>query len=106
MYNPSILSATSALLISDQEEAVPESLKNILLVMSTSGYLVPKSEDPNQEKLWSETWKRLDRFLPDLRKQLNLDVETEVTSAPAVVPVVQEKPRNGSEAPSAPPTVP
>lgn len=66
--------------------------------MSTSGYLVPKSEDPNQEKLWSETWKRLDRFLPDLRKQLNLDVEAEVISVPAVVPVVQEKPQNGGEA--------
>ena len=56
-----------------QEEAVPESLKNILLVMSSSGYLVPPSEDPTQEKLWVETWKRLDRFLPDLRKELDLE---------------------------------
>lgn len=55
------------------EEAVPESLKNILLVMSSSGYLVPPSEDPSQEKLWTETWKRLNRFLPDLRKELDLD---------------------------------
>ncbi len=56
---------------------MPESLKNILLVMSTSGYLVPKSDDSRQEKLWSETWKRFDRFLPDLRKQLDLEVEAE-----------------------------
>jgi brefeldin A-resistance guanine nucleotide exchange factor 1 len=56
-----------------QEEAVPESLKNILLVMSSSGYLVSPSTDPSQEKLWTETWKRLDRFLPDLRKELELD---------------------------------
>ncbi|KUJ06887.1 uncharacterized protein LY89DRAFT_702760 [Mollisia scopiformis] len=55
------------------EEAVPESLKNIILVMSSSGYLVPPSEDPSQEKLWTETWKRIDRFLPDLRKELDLD---------------------------------
>lgn len=55
------------------EEAVPESLKNILLVMSASGYLAPHSKDPDQEKLWTETWKRLDRFLPDLRKQVNLE---------------------------------
>lgn len=41
--------------------------------MSSSGYLVPPSEDPNQEKLWVETWKRIDRFLPDLRKDLDLD---------------------------------
>lgn len=103
--NPSVPSVTSALLTSEQEEAVPESLKNILLVMSTSGYLVPKSEDPNQEKLWSETWKRLDRFLPDLRKQLNLDEEAQVTSRPAAVSVVQEKPQNGGAALAAPPAL-
>ncbi|KAI9736372.1 MAG: GDP/GTP exchange factor for ARF [Claussenomyces sp. TS43310] len=55
------------------EEAVPESLKNILLVMSSSGYLVPPAQDPSYERLWVETWKRLDRFLPDLRKDLDLD---------------------------------
>jgi brefeldin A-resistance guanine nucleotide exchange factor 1 len=33
-----------------QEEAVPESLKNILLVMASSGYLVPPSQDPSHEK--------------------------------------------------------
>lgn len=63
----------SALLTVSQEEAVPESLKNILLVMSSSGYLIPPSQDPSHEKLWSETWKRLDRFLPDLRKELDLE---------------------------------
>ena len=52
---------------------MPESLKNIILVMSTSEYLVPQDEDPSQEKLWTETWKRLDRFLPDLRSQLGLE---------------------------------
>lgn len=41
--------------------------------MSSSGYLVPPSEDPSQEKLWTETWKRLNRFLPDLRKELDID---------------------------------
>ena len=56
---------------------MPESLKNILLVMSSSGYLVPPSEDPSQEKLWAETWKRLDRFLPDLRKELDLEMPVE-----------------------------
>lgn len=57
------------------EEAVPENLKNILLFMSSSGYLVPPSKDPSQEKLWIETWKRIDRFLPDLRTELALDEE-------------------------------
>ena len=41
--------------------------------MSSSGYLVPPSKDPSQEKLWVETWKRIDRFLPDLRTELALE---------------------------------
>ena len=52
---------------------MPENLKNVLLFMSSSGYLVPPSKDPSQEKLWVETWKRIDRFLPDLRSELALD---------------------------------
>jgi golgi-specific brefeldin A-resistance guanine nucleotide exchange factor 1 len=58
-------------------------LKNILLVMSSSGYLVPPSVDPTHEKLWVETWKRLSRFLPDLRKELDLDsIEKPATEQP------------------------
>ncbi|PGH14138.1 hypothetical protein AJ79_03255 [Helicocarpus griseus UAMH5409] len=48
------------------EEAVPESLKNILLVMADGGYLASPAEDPSKEELWVETQKRLDRFLPHL----------------------------------------
>ena len=53
------------------EEAVPESLKNILLVMGGAGYLLPPSsssslEKAENEKMWMETKKRLDRFLPQL----------------------------------------
>lgn len=54
--------------------------------MSSSGYLVPPSEDPSNEKLWTETWKRIDRFLPDLRKELDLDLkEKEKEKAEPVV---------------------
>lgn len=49
-----------------QAEAVPESLKNILLVMADGGYLIPPSQDPSKEEIWVETRKRLGRFLPDL----------------------------------------
>lgn len=56
---------------------MPENLKNVLLFMASSGYLVPPSKDPSQENLWVETWKRIDRFLPDLRKDLSLDEEEE-----------------------------
>jgi brefeldin A-resistance guanine nucleotide exchange factor 1 len=57
--------------------------------MSSSGYLVPPSEDASQEKLWVETWKRLDRFLPDLRKELDLEktVEVEKKDEKAAAPV-------------------
>ncbi|KHJ35807.1 putative sec7 domain-containing protein [Erysiphe necator] len=57
------------------EEAVPESLKNVLLVMSNCNYLVPpfKGIDEQREKLWTETWKRIDRFLPNLRQQLDFE---------------------------------
>ncbi|THC97897.1 hypothetical protein EYZ11_002648 [Aspergillus tanneri] len=52
------------------EEAIPESLKNILLVMADGGYLVPPSQDTTKELVWNETKKRLDRFLPDLFKEI------------------------------------
>ncbi|KAJ4213439.1 GDP/GTP exchange factor for ARF [Fusarium solani] len=55
------------------EEAVRENLKNVLLFMASSGYLVSPNKDPSKEELWSETWKRIDRFLPDLRGDLALD---------------------------------
>ncbi|EPS36024.1 hypothetical protein H072_10526 [Dactylellina haptotyla CBS 200.50] len=56
------------------EEAVPESLKNVLLVMSNSGFLVPPEQQEEgsekQKELWMQTWTRLERFLPDLYKEL------------------------------------
>lgn len=45
-------------------------MKNILLVMQSGGYLAPPSENPEQAELWNETWKRLNRFLPNLYKEL------------------------------------
>lgn len=41
--------------------------------MASSGYLVSPKQDPSKEKIWTETWKRIDRFLPDLRRELALD---------------------------------
>lgn len=68
---------------------MPENLKNVLLFMSSSGYLVPPSKDPSQETLWVETWKRIDRFLPDLRNDLAFEEahkEPEKETAPAAEP--------------------
>ncbi|KAI1369319.1 Sec7-domain-containing protein [Xylaria arbuscula] len=88
------------------EEAVPENLKNVLLFMSSSGYLVPPSKDPSQENLWVETWKRIDRFLPELRKDLSLEgEEEEETTAPEIPTSKSEGPANEQAPISAEPEV-
>ncbi|KAJ5199979.1 SEC7-like alpha orthogonal bundle [Penicillium cf. griseofulvum] len=63
-------------------EAVPESLKNILLVMADGGYLVSPSQDPSKEEIWVETRKRLGRFLPDLFSEIFPDVSNEPEKSP------------------------
>lgn len=73
--------------------------------MSSSGYLVPPSEDPSQEKLWTETWKRIDRFLPDLRKELDLDPKEQPPPPPAAIEPVApeektEEPATAAEVPA------
>ena len=50
-----------------------ENLKNVVLSMSSSNYLVPPASDPSKEELWTETWKRIDRFLPELKGELALN---------------------------------
>lgn len=52
------------------EEAVRENLKNVVLFMSSSGFLVPSAQNPSKQSLWDETWRRVDRFLPELRSDL------------------------------------
>lgn len=51
-------------------EAVPESLKNVILVMNATGILVPppaENDDARQDRqrtLWSATYERIEQFLP------------------------------------------
>jgi len=47
-------------------EAVPESLKNVLLVMNAVGILIPpgSNQEDLQKTLWSNTHERMERFLP------------------------------------------
>jgi len=42
----------------------------MLLVMSHSEVLAPPDENPEQEELWNETWKRINRFLPNFFAEL------------------------------------
>jgi len=51
-----------------QKEAVTESLKNMLLVLSTQGMLQPgETEGVN---LWNETWFLIDPVLPSLKQEV------------------------------------
>ncbi|KAI8581103.1 hypothetical protein K450DRAFT_234658 [Umbelopsis ramanniana AG] len=58
-------------------EAVRESLKNMLLVMYTSGAFtvipphdLPADTPPEYNHLWDITWERLDGFMPNLKSEL------------------------------------
>ena len=48
------------------EEAIPESLKNILLVMLDGEYLKLPNEGQKPSPIWEQTWSRVERFLPGL----------------------------------------
>ncbi|CAJ0627581.1 11413_t:CDS:10 [Entrophospora sp. SA101] len=65
-------------------EAVPESLKNMLLVMLTSGVLIPpgssslkngnnKLNEKASIEIWEITWIKINKFLPNLKIELNLN---------------------------------
>lgn len=69
-----ILDIMDRLMNSGQEdnlaEAVPEGLKNIILVMAGSDVLTPPQPGERPSQLWVETVKRVDRFVPDLMEDL------------------------------------
>jgi hypothetical protein len=48
-------------------EAIPESLKNLLLVMDTAGVF---HTPDGYTKLWALTWEKIDSFLPHLRAEM------------------------------------
>ncbi|CEL55144.1 putative protein C211,03 OS=Schizosaccharomyces pombe (strain 972 / ATCC 24843) GN=SPBC211.03c PE=1 SV=1 [Rhizoctonia solani AG-1 IB] len=55
-------------------EAIPESLKNVLLVLNASGVLLPPASPDTrtelQQELWRDTVLRIDEFLPGLMEDL------------------------------------
>ncbi|XP_053357594.1 Golgi-specific brefeldin A-resistance guanine nucleotide exchange factor 1 isoform X3 [Clarias gariepinus] len=51
-------------------EAIPESLKNMLLVMDTAGIFHCADSRTGYSDLWEITWERIDCFLPHLREEL------------------------------------
>lgn len=55
-------------IINLQAEAIPESLKNMLLVMDTAGIF--QTSHGAESKLWKLSWDRIDTFLPNLRNDV------------------------------------
>nr|XP_033796317.1 Golgi-specific brefeldin A-resistance guanine nucleotide exchange factor 1 isoform X2 [Geotrypetes seraphini]XP_033796319.1 Golgi-specific brefeldin A-resistance guanine nucleotide exchange factor 1 isoform X2 [Geotrypetes seraphini] len=51
-------------------EAIPESLKNMLLVMDTAGIFHSADSHTGYSDLWEITWERIDCFLPHLKEEL------------------------------------
>ena len=80
------------------EEAVPESLKNILLVMADGGFIQPPSKDQPPTELWTETCKRIDRFLPNLIAEIFPQVNAPEPETQPSLPE-QSPPENAAETP-------
>lgn len=106
-------------------EAIPESLKNMLLVMSTAGIFDeeectltagsqsdnrktparPESDIHKYSALWQVTWERIDCFLPNLRQELFTPrSQLPVSNIPKVKPeqekTVSEESNRAMELPS------
>ncbi|KAM3843001.1 Golgi-specific brefeldin A-resistance guanine nucleotide exchange factor 1-like, partial [Diretmus argenteus] len=66
-------------------EAIPESLKNMLLVMDTAGIFHSADSKTGYSDLWEITWERIICFLPRLREELfkQTVMPDPVPSAPA-----------------------
>uniref|UniRef100_A0A8C0GG99 Golgi-specific brefeldin A-resistance guanine nucleotide exchange factor 1 n=1 Tax=Chelonoidis abingdonii TaxID=106734 RepID=A0A8C0GG99_CHEAB len=66
-------------------EAIPESLKNMLLVMDTAGIFHSADSRTGYSDLWEITWERIDCFLPRLRDDLfkQTVIQEPVPSVPA-----------------------
>lgn len=66
-------------------EAIPESLKNMLLVMDTAGIFHSADSRTGYSDLWEITWERIDCFLPRLRDELfkQTVIQEPVPSVPA-----------------------
>lgn len=60
--------------------------------MANGGFLVPPSEKSKGSEMWEETWKRVDRFLPNLYAE--------------IFPEAVQSPKSPSSPPPPPPPPP
>ncbi|CAB0044114.1 unnamed protein product [Trichogramma brassicae] len=76
-------------------EAIPESLKNMLLVMASAGVLQPESY------LWTPTWRAIDAFLPNLKGELFPEPPPQPAPKPAVAQSPPQSPTPTQQTPVA-----
>jgi len=53
-------------------EAVPLTLKNMLIVMHSNGILIPTDDPSTEDDLWKISWKKIDSFYPKLKEEFTL----------------------------------
>ncbi|VDI44231.1 golgi-specific brefeldin A-resistance guanine nucleotide exchange factor 1 [Mytilus galloprovincialis] len=81
-------------------EAIPESLKNMLLVMDTAGIF--QTSHGAESTLWKLSWDRIDTFLPNLRNDVFKPTVREVKPTPTLVPPTPEITQNTPSVPQPP----
>lgn len=69
--------------------------------MADGGYIAPPTEDPSKEKIWVETQKRLDRFLPNLFAEIPFKAEVQKPQPPQTP--TQQEPTSSITPPELPP---
>ncbi|XP_019737645.1 Golgi-specific brefeldin A-resistance guanine nucleotide exchange factor 1 isoform X1 [Hippocampus comes] len=83
-------------------EAIPESLKNMLLVMDTAEIFRSPDSKTKYSDLWEITWERIDCFLPHLREELFKQTVLPVPSEPVPSPPSEVQPPTPSARPPSP----
>lgn len=81
-------------------EAIPESLKNMLLVMDTAGIFHSADSRTGYSDLWEITWERIDCFLPRLKEEL---FKQAVIPEPVCNVPVEPVPPHAAITPASPP---
>ncbi|XP_041644664.1 Golgi-specific brefeldin A-resistance guanine nucleotide exchange factor 1 isoform X1 [Cheilinus undulatus] len=85
-------------------EAIPESLKNMLLVMDTAGIFHSADSRTGYSDLWEITWERIVCFLPHLREELfKQTVIPDPVPSPPAEPVQPTPPAGRPPSPQASP---
>ncbi|XP_028278426.1 Golgi-specific brefeldin A-resistance guanine nucleotide exchange factor 1 isoform X1 [Parambassis ranga] len=85
-------------------EAIPESLKNMLLVMDTAGIFHSADSRTGYSDLWEITWERIVCFLPHLREELfKQTVIADPLPGPPAEPLQQAPPAGRPPSPQASP---